>query len=317
MDEAKSKNPQINPEKKVGADGLSKKERRALKVAQKNVNGDVINVNQDTNNIKVKVTENETGPSKAQLKAERRALQEKQRQLKEEAKNVKSNLKETPKKPQNETSDNKEKNKSDKDITKKDIIKKDIKKESTKKPTTKQIELNQINTDLDQDQVYLFNHLRFKSFLDEEKLKKNCCVEDGVHPTFIRLGVKYREKIICGSNSRGLGFLAALKDLIRDYEPSMNVEFCRGLENVLKLQLDYLHKCRPVSVSITNANRHFKTVLNEMQTNDVYSIDEKKDYLIKFIEMYVKDEIETAGQAISLTTQEKICNGDVIITYGW
>lgn len=43
---------------------------------------------------------------------------------------------------------------------------------------------------------------------------------------------------------------------------------------------------------------------------------QKKEILTEAIETYIRDQIEKAAQAISIFVQEKISNGDVILTYG-
>jgi translation initiation factor eIF-2B subunit delta len=43
---------------------------------------------------------------------------------------------------------------------------------------------------------------------------------------------------------------------------------------------------------------------------------QKKNYLLETIDTYIRDQIEKAAQAISNSVQNKISNGDVILTYG-
>lgn len=53
---------------------------------------------------------------------------------------------------------------------------------------------------------------------------------------------------------------------------------------------------------------HYKTLLRFQQA---------KKILQEEIDKYIEDQIDKAGQAISSTVQEKISNGDNILTYGW
>lgn len=130
-----------------------------------------------------------------------------------------------------------------------------------------------------------------------------------VHPSFVRLGVQYSTKRILGSNARCLALLAAVKSLIVDLQTPPNQEFCRYLEQILQHCVSYLQTCRPIAVSMSNALRHFKTELRK-------TTNEKKETLLGIIDTYIYDEINKAGEAISMKVNEKISNGDVILTYG-
>lgn len=66
---------------------------------------------------------------------------------------------------------------------------------------------------------------------------------------------------------------------------------------------------------MTNALRHFKLHLTKIDTN--LSDNEKKAKIIDVIDTYIQDDIAKAGEAISMKVTEKICNGDVILIYGW
>lgn len=320
--------------KKVGADGLTKKERRALKVQTQNkqnalinqkdasdeinkqcksnnalpeVKSDIIcyNNKEDTTKLELKAlrkakfdleratklkqdigkTEEEPKLSKAELRAARRQLQEKQREAKvlisEKQIKQSENIKEEKKAIQDSVA----------------IPKKSLKKTET----------------INKHQVQLFNHLYFKSqqTTDTETNFKYA----NVHPAFTRLGIQYLHKTILGSNARCLALLSALDLLVKDYEAPKNQEFCRSLESSLQNCVNYLQSCRPLAVSMTNALRHFKLNLTQVDTN--LSDNQKKAILIDVIETYIQDEIKTASKAISLKVQDKITNGDVILTFGW
>lgn len=316
--------------KKVGADGMSKKERRALKVAQKDSNtitnvengktsgSTKPNINKSTNkvvtvpikqsekiNVNIKVantaiieekqskqstnlndkkinTESVTPiitPSKAQLRAERRAVQEKQRLAKV--------------------------------IDKVEKPEKDI-KESSKvviKPTTKK---NESKPNIQNEhRVYLFSHLYFNNSIISEGEEQ---ITD-LHSSFIKLGVCYSAKTILGSNARCLALLYALREFVIDFSPPTNQEFCRSVELYLQRNVSYLQKCRPFAVSMTNALKHFKLCLTQIDTN--LSDIEKIEKLLEVIDTYKQEQIAKAGEAISIKVNEKITNNDVILTYGW
>lgn len=44
---------------------------------------------------------------------------------------------------------------------------------------------------------------------------------------------------------------------------------------------------------------------------------QQKDNLCRFIDTYIENQIGKAAEAISYSVQEKISNGDVILTFGW
>ncbi|KAJ8941406.1 hypothetical protein NQ314_010406 [Rhamnusium bicolor] len=136
-----------------------------------------------------------------------------------------------------------------------------------------------------------------------------------VHPAFVKLGVQYMNKKVLGSNARCLAVLNALKHLIDDLQTPPKQEFCRYLESVLQTCTTYLQGCRPFAVSMTNALRHFKLQLTQIDTN--LKDNEKKAKLQDAIDTYINDDIKKAGDAISMRVNEKITNGDVILIYGW
>lgn len=57
--------------------------------------------------------------------------------------------------------------------------------------------------------------------------------------------------------------------------------------------------------------------LNIFITNNLLFYLQKRDILLDAIDTYIRDQIEKAAQAISISVQEKIADGDVILTYGW
>lgn len=317
-------------------DGLSKKERRALKVQEKQENSkntlnnqskqDIVDVKYDksknktnqkkdtqdpqndassnstTNSALSKAKEkelrrkewekkltgqktegtekqNKDGLNKAELKAKRRELQEAQRSAK--------TITKEPEKPS-----------PIKQQTKPDVkppIKREIRKPSVSK-------------------VQLVHHLYVEGSKNYEY--ESCTVNlKEVHPAFIKLGVQYACNTILGSNARCLALLAALKSLVEDLSVPTKQEFCRYLESTLQYCVAYLQHSRPIAVSMTNALRHFK--LNLTQVDVGLSDNEKRAKLVDIINTYVYEDIGKAGEAISLKVTEKICNGDVILTYGW
>ncbi|CAG9861057.1 unnamed protein product [Phyllotreta striolata] len=316
-----------NKKDKQGPDGLTKKERRALKVnarpsqtnqaagehAQKpltNTNaqpGDTIVQTQTPVVNSKSLTEKELrrlewakkleqekksnegdkNLSKAEMKAKRREKQEAQRQQKSEQ--VKTNVSAEKCEP----------------VTIKEIIKKPSSNKKVITPKKK-------HKVTEPHVVQLVQHLYNEDSLKQEDTLM--ILHHDIHPAFVRLGVQYSSKVILGSNARCLALLAALKLLVNDLKSPQKQEFCRYLENVLQVSTNYLNKCRPFAVSMTNALRYFKLQLTQIDTNlkDI----EKKAKLQDIIDTYIDDDISKAGVAISMKVREKISNGDVILTYG-
>lgn len=157
--------------------------------------------------------------------------------------------------------------------------------------------------------VKLFNHLY------TEKRDLNAPVNSKViHPAIIRLGVQYATGKVVGSNARCLAFLLAVKELIEDFETPEQKEFSRGLEAQLTPCFEYLKECRQPSVSMINALRYIKWQITLLKPENSDSMN--REILVDSIETYIRDQIEKAAQAISNFVQEKISDGDVILTYG-
>lgn len=166
--------------------------------------------------------------SKAELRAERRAKQEAQRAAKQQQLLAKDNSK--TKEPIKPCLENKFECAVKKDVTK-NIIKEDP------------------------HQLSLFKHLyheRESSRIDVAPINLS------IHPAIIRLGIQYESKVIVGSNARCVALLAAVKQVVKDFEKPAQADFVRGLETSLQQSLAYLHHCRPLAVSQQNAMRHLK-----------------------------------------------------------
>ncbi|KAK4886822.1 hypothetical protein RN001_003093 [Aquatica leii] len=224
------------------------------------------------------------GLSKAEIKAQRRAIQDAQRNAKINQKSIVND-----KQPE-----------------------KSIKKVENKKAIPLKTEVFKT---LDKHRVSLFNHLYFEEFEKLQSLKNFTICNNGVHPVFFKLGEEYRSKSILGSNARCLALLSAFKTLVIDFKTPPNQEFYRSLELTIGVCVSYLNKCRPLAVSMTNAVRTIKLLLTQSDINET-DIEKKKNVLER-IDRYIQDDIDTAGEAISLRVQEKVSNGDVILTYGY
>ncbi|XP_077261054.1 eukaryotic translation initiation factor 2B subunit delta [Temnothorax americanus] len=225
------------------------------------------------------------GRSKAELRAERRAKQEAQRAAKQQQSSAKDSAKsEESLKPPVET----------------------VSKCSAKKSVVKSTMKENVH------EVHLFQHLYQER---QQSLFNIATVNSNIHPAIVRLGVQYASKIIVGSNARCVALLAAIKRVIRDFVKPPQEDFTRGLEAYLKESLKYLHHCRPLGVSMRNAVRHIQWQMTQFSTT--LSDEEAKIKLQGIIKTYIEEQIKLADDAISVTIQSKISDGNVILTYGY
>ncbi|XP_016988166.2 translation initiation factor eIF-2B subunit delta isoform X2 [Drosophila rhopaloa] len=134
-----------------------------------------------------------------------------------------------------------------------------------------------------------------------------------VHPSIASLGVQYAMRTVVGSNARCIAFLHALRQVVQDFETPAKKEFGRSLDAAVKHHVDHLHKCRPLAVSVSNAYKQFKNQLTQLPA-DVPET-ELKELLGHFIDTYIENQIGKAAQAISGFLQEKITDGDVLLTF--
>lgn len=147
-----------------------------------------------------------------------------------------------------------------------------------------------------------------KSMLDKLPINSN------LHPAIIKLGVQLATRVVSGSNARCIALLDALKKMVRDYALPARTEFARGLEAHLAASLSFLWSARRPAASQTNAVKFFRHRLTQLP-NNVDEFDAKKT-LQEEIDRYIREQIEMAGEAISITVRTKICDGDLVLTYG-
>ncbi|XP_015432510.1 PREDICTED: translation initiation factor eIF-2B subunit delta [Dufourea novaeangliae] len=230
--------------------------------------------------------------SKAELRAERRAKQDAQRAAKQQLLLEKSKVKT-------------EENKDNKTRVAQQVT---GGTDSAKKSTTPKKSVPKDNT----HEINLFKHLyheRTQAIVDVPS------VNSKIHPAIVRLGTQYAKKVIVGSNARCVALLAAVKQLIEDFERPSQADFIRGLEASLLESVAYLHHCRPSAVSMQNALRHLLRQMTQLPS--ALSDADAKSKLSSAIDTYILEQIELADKAISITIQKKISNGDVILTYGY
>jgi len=77
--------------------------------------------------------------------------------------------------------------------------------------------------------------------------------------------------------------LFVMLQIIRDYETPPQKEFSRGLEAELQPSVAFLDRCRPLSVSMTNALRHLTWQLTQLPN----SVSDSEVTLYLYVCMYV------------------------------
>ncbi|XP_046383464.1 uncharacterized protein LOC124154026 [Ischnura elegans] len=156
-----------------------------------------------------------------------------------------------------------------------------------------------------------------------------------IHPAIVQLSTKFTDRIVSGSNARCLAFVQAIKKAILDYKTPPQKELGRDLEaRLLAPSLAYLESQRPHAVSVSNATKFLKWQLTQLQPLQQCSIgnstaspletkklavnsdEEAKKILIDGLDAYIWEKIKLAEQAVCETLQDKIKDGDVILTYG-
>ena len=162
-----------------------------------------------------------------------------------------------------------------------------------------------------QKQVALFSHL--PQYERENSFTVNIKSKDVIHPAILRLGLQYAEGVIIGSNSRSVAMLKALKSVISDYVVPTDQSLNRHLVPYLRPQISYLVQCRPLSVGMGNAIKTLKLEIAKLSPD--MSDTESKEYLLEFIDTFIRNRIELAQELIVRNCVKKIHNEDVIMIY--
>lgn len=157
--------------------------------------------------------------------------------------------------------------------------------------------------------VALFSHLEQKKPLSTENVPRD------VHPAVLSLALRYSSGQCIGSNNRCIAMLRSFQRVIADYVTPQNLQTSlqRHLPTYLSTQISYLVTARPLSVSMGAAIRLLK---QQISTTDIEASDDvNKDRLIEFIDTFIRERIEIAGQVIVKAAQERIKDRDVVLVY--
>ncbi|ODM97405.1 Translation initiation factor eIF-2B subunit delta [Orchesella cincta] len=135
-----------------------------------------------------------------------------------------------------------------------------------------------------------------------------------LHPLFYNIGVKVRNNVIRGANSRCVKLLEAIKDYVRCFDVPSGTTFKHGLFGDLEANMNCLRTTCPFSISMNNAVQFVLYYVHNMEDDDGIIVDYKNE-ILDMIDQYVEEKIEKAVEAIVLYGLEKINKGDKIMVY--
>lgn len=243
--------------------------------------------------------------SKKELAAERRKKQEAQRAAKQERQRKSQGGDARPAKTTDavDADTKKKKKKEDSPNVASDEKEKDSKE-------TSEISEKEILETMTPD-VELFSHLKLN--LTYAPLIKFIPILKFSHPDTVKFGLQCSLGLIRGSNARCVGLLTILERLIKDYITPSDKDLCRDFSELLHEELQFLDKCRRLSVSMENAFRHLRWHVTNVEPNAPEP--EAKEQLLQVISNYITEKINKADEAICLKALEKIEDGDVIAIF--
>lgn len=134
-----------------------------------------------------------------------------------------------------------------------------------------------------------------------------------IHPSVLALGLQMRNYIICGSSARCVAMLLAFKRVIESYTTPPRNSLPRHLTTHLSSQIEYLVSCRPISISMGNAIRWLKVEISNVDVSTPES--QAKSDLCDSLDTYIREKITVADQVIANKANDKIEDGDIIMTF--
>eukprot|EP01102_Stenamoeba_stenopodia_P001437 TRINITY_DN11250_c0_g1_i1.p1 TRINITY_DN11250_c0_g1~~TRINITY_DN11250_c0_g1_i1.p1 ORF type:complete len:511 (-),score=129.22 TRINITY_DN11250_c0_g1_i1:38-1570(-) len=155
------------------------------------------------------------------------------------------------------------------------------------------------------------NHLSAAVGFNPNKSSTDVTNNSFIHSSILRLGLKYADGQILGSNARCIAMLTAFKDVVRDYITPPSRSLHRDLCTRISPMIQFLHDCRPKSVSMGNAIKYFK---DKIEKTDKMPESEAKEFLLESIDSFINERITVADKVISQHSVSKIEDGDVILT---
>jgi len=134
---------------------------------------------------------------------------------------------------------------------------------------------------------------------------------DTIHPAVFSLGLKYVNKQIQGSTARCLAMIDVFEIIISEHEVGSEKRFASTLDTKIKLYIQFLIDCRPLSVGMGNFIKFLKASI--IRANNISDNDAKENIL---------EEVSRFRKALLGATEiiedygvKKIADGDVILVY--
>ncbi|KAK9080358.1 hypothetical protein SSX86_000116 [Deinandra increscens subsp. villosa] len=281
--------------------------------------------NEDGGDVAKEPSQKNSKPLKAKTtKAERRALQEAQRAAKASAQAPAQTSK--PVKQANQKNDVSQLASSSVVHEKKGGDKPPIKDRKKEMPRTRmqfddksRVEKAQKRSVIKQtearNRVELFRHLpQYERGNQLSDLGSSFFQIDDVHPAVYKVGLQFLAGDIMWSNARCIAMLQAFQKVIEDYSTPPEKTLAIDLSAKITTSVSFLNECRPLSISMGNANRYLKARIRKI--NPAQDESEAKTSLCLEIDHYIQAKIVLADKQIVMHAVTKICDGDVILTYG-
>ncbi|SPQ96008.1 unnamed protein product (mitochondrion) [Plasmodiophora brassicae] len=160
----------------------------------------------------------------------------------------------------------------------------------------------------------LLNHLPAYTKQSSQTMGIKMGAQISIHPSFVSLALAISKHILAGSNSRSAGLIAALRRFLNDYECPGGRPFSRHLEQLLTTHMKFLDKIRPLSVGMRNVAVTLKSAVSKLDPSLPNS--EAKRILFEMLDKYTEERIVYALASIVKIAEDKIRDGDVILTFG-
>nr|GEU62984.1 initiation factor 2B-related protein [Tanacetum cinerariifolium] len=289
--------------------------------------------NEDSEDVaKAQFQKNSKPLKEKTTKAERRALQEAQRAAKAEGKKAgaTSGVSATTSKPVKQPKQKKdvtllassnavpEKKGGDKSLEKdrkKDTVPNPRMQFDDKSRVEKAKKRSVVQQTEARNRVEMFRHLpQYERANQLSDLESKFFQLDHVHPAIYEVGLRFLAGDIMWSTTRCIAMLQAFKKVIEDYLTPSEKTLSRDLTAKINSSVSFLIECRPLSISMGNAIRFLKALIQKSTLAQTDS--EAKASLCSDIDRYINEKIILADKVIIRHAVTKIRDGDVLLTYG-
>lgn len=144
--------------------------------------------------------------------------------------------------------------------------------------------------------VSIFSHLQ-KDARSKKQLSTTFSKHEKIHPSVIKMGLKFSEGILDSVNSRTVGMLEALKNFISDLQLKPNCVFSLELGKLITAQINHLVTSRRHTLAMGNVINWLKSKISLL--DNALSHEEAKASLCDDINYFIKEKIEIANEVRS------------------